>query len=725
VVDSPPPPEERTDAVTFWGFVVTLAGVLISLLVWLAPGRRRADPRPVPTLLAQAVYGQWRKAADERRLLTPAPIPVHWSLSALDVAGPVVAALGAPDAPPAFGPLSGHTASTEADLHTGGGRRELHALYSGLPSGRIVVVGAPGAGKSGAAILLLLDALQHRDQLDDTARSRCPVPVLFTTHGWDPTTCSVRDWLATRLVAEYPLFQGRSGSAEAAALLDVRDAVALILDGLDEMAPELRPAALQALSDAPFRLVVLTRSPELIQAAARHWLVGAATVQLREVTAPDAADYLHRARTGPPPAGWPDLLTHLREQPDSVLARGLSNPLALTLVRDTYQPGDNVNGLLDTRYHTTKAIEHHLITRVLPAAYTARAGRPLPRYSLSQAHQTLSFLAHRMKQEHTRDLVWWHIPRCAPATPRMLAVGFAGVLTAGLAVIPAVGLAVGLATGLAGVLAVAFGFGLTLGSAVGLAGGSVFAFTIAGVLAVVFAIVFAAGFASVLTRIEPQWARIGNWRTALSRRILRKGLALGLTFGLTFGLTVGLTVSKPQRVRIGNWHTILSRQVLGKGLMFGIAVGLAAGLAVGRTLGLAVGLTVGVATVLIKDGTNETSPLGPREIWRNDLVAGLTLGIAFGLAVGITFGLMVGLTFELAVGLTFGLTFGLAVGLAGALANSAMRSTLAWLQLRFAGRIPAVGLISFLEDARERGVLRTVGGVYQFRHATLQDQLTF
>jgi hypothetical protein len=29
----------------------------------------------------------------------------------------------------------------------------------------------------------------------------------------------------------------------------------------------------------------------------------------------------------------------------------------------------------------------------------------------------------------------------------------------------------------------------------------------------------------------------------------------------------------------------------------------------------------------------------------------------------------------------------------------------------------------FLEDARERGVLRTVGPVYQFRHARLQDLL--
>ena len=29
----------------------------------------------------------------------------------------------------------------------------------------------------------------------------------------------------------------------------------------------------------------------------------------------------------------------------------------------------------------------------------------------------------------------------------------------------------------------------------------------------------------------------------------------------------------------------------------------------------------------------------------------------------------------------------------------------------------------FLEDARSRGVLRTVGPVYQFRHARLQDRL--
>jgi hypothetical protein len=32
--------------------------------------------------------------------------------------------------------------------------------------------------------------------------------------------------------------------------------------------------------------------------------------------------------------------------------------------------------------------------------------------------------------------------------------------------------------------------------------------------------------------------------------------------------------------------------------------------------------------------------------------------------------------------------------------------------------------MNFLEDAHQRGILRTVGPVYQFRHARLQDRLT-
>ena len=40
-----------------------------------------------------------------------------------------------------------------------GGLRDLFGLYAGLDSGRLLITGPPGSGKSSAAILLVLDAL--------------------------------------------------------------------------------------------------------------------------------------------------------------------------------------------------------------------------------------------------------------------------------------------------------------------------------------------------------------------------------------------------------------------------------------------------------------------------------------------------------------------------------------------------------------------------------------
>lgn len=147
--------------------------------------------------------------------------------------------------------------------------------------------------------------------------------------------------------------------------------------------------------------------------ASHGWLVGAVAVHLHDVS---AADYLQRARTGPPPSGWTELLTHLRTHPSGVPARALSTPLTLTLLRDTYQPGDDVGELLDpTRYSATETIEQHLIARVLPAAYAHRPGRPQPRYTERQARHTLTFIAQRLGT--TRDLAWWHIPTWTPPFP--------------------------------------------------------------------------------------------------------------------------------------------------------------------------------------------------------------------------------------------------------------------------------------------------------------------
>lgn len=571
------PAAQRSDALIIPAFVVGLAGVLVGAIPLLESLGRRPSARSVDalaTLLAEAVDGQWRQEAIERRLVTPAPIPFRWSLSDLAMMGSV--AVGAPESPPAFPPLPQRARIIEADLRTGGGRAELYRVYAGLGSGRVVVVGAPGAGKSGTAILLLLDALTQRDRLDDTERARVPVPVLLTARGWDPNTRSVRDWLGDQLTVTYPsLFGYRGGRAEAAALVAARDKVALILDGFDEMDAALRPAALQALSDAPFRVVVLTRSQEIVQAASRTWLVEAVVVRLCGVTVPDAADYLHRAHTGPSPEGWTELLTHLREHPDGVLARGLSTPLTLTLLRDTYQTGDDVRELLDpTRYRTPEAIEQHLLARVLRAAYTPRPGRPPSPYTEQQARQTLSVIARKMGKD--RDLAWWRISRWASAVPRIIAA----VLVFGLG------------------LGIALGRGREFWSAVGLA------CEIAAVPAAVLAVGRVRRRGSVQ---EPTRFKIANWG-AIPRQAFMGALKFGLGGSLIGGLVAGLIFLFTGKPGGG----LLSVFVLGASGVLG-------------------GLVRGFVGALTEPGVAPGLPMGPHQVWRNDQVALLVPTLVFGI----------------------------------------------------------------------------------------------
>jgi hypothetical protein len=58
----------------------------------------------------------------------------------------------------------------------------------------------------------------------------------------------------------------------------------------------------------------------------------------------------------------------------------------------------------------------------------------------------------------------------------------------------------------------------------------------------------------------------------------------------------------------------------------------------------------------------------------------------------------------------------------GLMSSTTWAASLAFAQIARRLHTP-VRLMRFLEDARERNVLRTAGPVYQFRHARLQDRL--
>ncbi|HUL25992.1 MAG TPA: hypothetical protein VLW44_09525 [Streptosporangiaceae bacterium] len=665
----------RSELVPYWGLAATVVTIAAGWISWAwraragTPGDAAKGPAAdhIADVLARAVTGQWTRAAADRGLLAPEPIPVRWRRPAVPLAGPVAAATSARR----FEPLPEMTLTTPRQL-AGGDIGDLHQLYGGLGSGRLVIAGAPGSGKSGAAVLLILAALRHRDHVAGAERPSVPVPVMFTLHGWDPVAQPVQDWLAARLGQTYPLLAGRAGAVTSARLL-AAGKIAVILDGLDEIPGELQPAALRALShQAAFRLVILARTDEMAAAAAQSQLEGAAAVELQDVDAATAADYLTRVQLDPPPAGWSDLIRHLRHAPDTPLAGALGSPLTLTLVRDTYRDRDDVRELLDFCDSPASAVSRddiidHLLDRVLPAAYAQQPGQPPPRYDLPAARNALTRLAAQMNREGTRDLRWWTIPRWVTRVPRILLQALAVAALAAL--LELVGVAL----------------------------------------------------------YPPE-----DWAAEIVFG-LDSGLGTGLLFGLVLGLGIAVVRrhDAPRRMRPGRWHKPPRRDALGRGLVSGLVVGIGIGfLASGYSghwpAGLAAGSASGLATALVVtfsgSGVDEASSVMPLTSWRNDLAFGLTIGLLAGFSIG-----LVSLWIQAVVPWIYHVASALGDGLAAALVVT-LCSTKTWpaavtfMQLAARWHTPP-RLMRFLEDARHRNVLRSIGPAYQFRHARLQDRL--
>jgi hypothetical protein len=175
------------------------------------------------------------------------------------------------------------------------------------------------------------------------------------------------------------------------------------------------------------------------------------------------------------------------------------------------------------------------------------------------------------------------------------------------------------------------------------------------------------------------------------------------------------------------------------GLLVGWAVGVWAGAVPGLLVGAVVGVTVTVVallggttlfTLMAFDahewggsypplpGRGDAAAADPRASWRNNLAQGLRYAAAVLLVVSGLIWLQTG-SDGLALGLTVGAMCGLTVGV---LQRQAYASAYAFLVLRLTHGVP-VRLLRFLDDAYDRGVMRTVGPIYQFRHARLQDRL--
>ena len=591
--------------------------------------------------LAIGVRSQWNAEAAMRRLNDPYPLPVSWEAADASLTDPWdslvrLATSGAGSPPP---PPEGTWAAGPEDLAGEGGK--LADVLAQVPTGRLIVLGEWGAGKTMLMVRLVLDLLARRV-------SGGPVPVLASLASWNPADADqdLHGWLAAQLALEHPFLATAAppGAGEVTciqALLGARPSLILpILDGLDEIPDAVRGPAIARINEAlkPGEQVVVTCRTEQYKDAiwprggVRTTVTVAAAVQLCPLDADAVSGYL--CATGGPGAAerWHPVLRALGTR--EPVGQVLSMPLMTGLARTIYNPraGEATGELRDPaelcQLADKAAVEAQLFDAFVPASY--RSGRPCP-WTAKQAETWLQFLArHLERMIGNPDLAWWQLRRAVPRTAWVLGAGLGAGLTFGL---------------VAG-----FGTGFGTGRKAGLPSAP-------------------------------------------------HGLVGRLLGGFGDALAYALFVARGR----------------GAGLIFGLVVGLVAALGIGFAAWLGTGLPAELEGVP-GDLAREASP-------RAVLARDQQLALFRLLGAVLVFGLVSGLLGGLRAGLVGGLGTGLLVGLGLSLASTAWPSymlTRGWLALRH--RLPW-SLMSFLADAHQRGVLRQVGAVYQFRHIELQHRL--
>jgi hypothetical protein len=703
------------------GSVLGAAAAWIAL--WAVAGARtgRADTADdVLDRLADLVGRQWEREAVRRGLRGTSPMRIRWRITERPVGVP-------PDEVADLGQVR------VTRLRLAGDVQDLAETWRRLPFRRLVVIGRPGAGKTSAAVLLTCGLLADR-------RPGEPVAVLLDLAGWRPSTEEFEVWLGRTLAGRYGL---RAVAREAGRLVAERGVIA-VLDGLDEMRPEDRAAAVTSLNElVDLPLVVMSRAEEYAATVTETGepLHRALIVELDPLSPQQAAGYLPGGQAGDTDR-WAPVARELVRNPSGPLAAALSSPLMTYLARTVYRvPGSDPAELIELA--EGGELERRLFDRYLPAVYPEQ-GAARPRFTAVRSAAWLGFLARLLDRQAQPDFAWWRIGWVSGApVPAARAAVLPGIVVPFLLFFALLG-ELGADTLL--FAAAIFGFGYFLPGASAPEEPRQLRFQARGLrTAVVGGIFFVAPMIFVWALLLPvgprgvivlsvaavavaSWVTRSVWReVALSVvRLGRGGRPASVTPPLVGmqGPAMAFLAGTALCLAIGLWNEPGEREPLGPALFLAVTISVGLGVPLGLVFGLASAfirpapadelwdpertlrgdraallvppLLIGAVTMVgvVAGGSAEMWDLGPAPVWhvvRAGLIAG-ALGWFVAMVLGSS-ALSAWLTYTV-VRLWF-----------------AARGWLPWR------------LMPFLADAARRGVLRRNGAVYQFRHERLRTYL--
>lgn len=505
--------------------------------------------------------------------------------------------------------------------------KNLPDVLRRVPTGWLVVLGGPGAGKSMLMLRLVVDLLGKRPE-----DSGDPVPVLLPVASWDPDRDTFYGWLESRLIIDHPgladyVASARGERTRIAALLAHRKIIP-VLDGFDEMPLVARRKAIAELNDVfkqtdcPPQLLITSRAEEYAKAVGEYGkgrkpLIGAAAIELQPLDVDQVVNYLTDNDNDP---RWAKVARKLRAAKSamakgtsrSAVALALQTPLYVSLTAAVYNPHpddpEELKGQIpdpselanSKRFKSPKDIQDHLLTEFIPAAYRNNTEQ------VQRVRKQLRFLAEYLTNKSgapdtvERNLQWWALQDLGPP----------GLVPAVVGIVCGIG--TGLAAGLGSHVGVGIGFGFGAG--------------------MLIALVIAQAI-RYLTHAEVQ--RPGP------------GMAGGLAGGLIGGLLAGLAA----KAHIGNDPSLFSGlpEALGIGIGSGasssragglvgtLAGGFVGGLLEGVGLGLPAGIVnaigVGLAAGLAVKYVGRKTPARRNPEW--DPWVGITGGVVIGLALGV------------------------------------------------------------------------------------------